>query len=128
VAHKILVVDDEESLVLLMQTNLEFMGFEVDVAYDGVQALERVAASRPDLILLDVRMPRKTGWEVCKELKGEPKTKDIPVVFLSAYAQPEDINRGLQLGAVRYLKKTAAPMDIMKVVQDVLQEQAGGGR
>jgi CheY-like chemotaxis protein len=127
-AHKVLVVDDEESLVLLMQTNLEFGGFEVVTASDGVEALEQVAKEKPDLILLDVRMPRKNGWEVCEAVKGDATTRHIPIIFLSAFAMAEDIEKGIGLGAAMYLKKSTPPTEVLKSVQDVLARALESGR
>lgn len=117
--YKILVVDDEEGLVLLMETNLEIAGFAVVTAYDGEQAIRQVEREKPDLILLDIRMPRKNGWEVCEELKSREDTRHIPIIFLSAYAQREDIARGLRLGAERYVTKPADPVEIVKIIEEI---------
>jgi two-component system, OmpR family, alkaline phosphatase synthesis response regulator PhoP len=122
-AFKILVVDDEEGLVLLMQTNLEFAGYNVVTAFDGEQALERVAEEKPDLILLDIRMPKKNGWEVCRELKSKEETKAIPIIFLSAYAQREDVAKGLEMGAEKYMTKPADPKEVAEVIQGILNRR-----
>ncbi len=125
-AFKILVVDDEEGLVLLMQTNLEFEGYNVVTAFDGEEAISQVKAENPDLILLDIRMPRKNGWDVCKELKGDPSTRHIPIIFLSAYAQREDVAKGLALGAEKYMTKPADPREVANTVAAILARRSGG--
>lgn len=118
-AYKILVVDDEEGLVLLMETNLQVAGFQVLTAFDGEEALRQVEKEKPDLILLDIRMPRKNGWEVCQELKSREETRSIPIIFLSAYAQREDIARGLKMGAERYITKPADPLDVVNAIEEI---------
>lgn len=125
-SFKILVVDDEEGLVLLMQTNLEFEGYNVVTAYDGEQAISQVKAENPDLVLLDIRMPRKNGWDVCKELKADPNTQHIPIIFLSAYAQREDVAKGLALGAEKYMTKPADPKEVANTVAAILARRSGG--
>jgi DNA-binding response OmpR family regulator len=122
---KILVVDDEESLVVLMEDSLVMMGFDVVTAYDGVQALEKARLAKPDVILLDVRMPRKNGWETCAELKADPALKDVPVIFLSAFAQREDIEKGLRLGAEKYIAKPADPEEVLAAVREIIKRRDG---
>ena len=75
---KILVVDDEEHIVMILKDSLEFSGFQVITAYDGVEALERVEKDQPDLIVLDIGMPKLDGWEVCRRLKSDEKTRTFP--------------------------------------------------
>ena len=99
---KILVVDDEEHIVMILKDSLEFSGFQVVTAYNGVEALERVELDSPDLIILDIGMPKLDGWEVCRRLKSDEKTKAIPVIILTAYAQTSDQRKGMQLGADRF--------------------------
>jgi DNA-binding response OmpR family regulator len=115
---KVLVVDDEEYLVELLSVNLEVAGFNVVKAYDGEQGLKQTEAERPDIIILDIRMPGVDGFEVCRRLKADPTTKNIPIIMLSAYVQQADINKGLSLGAETYIKK---PFDVQNLIDTVNQ-------
>ncbi len=101
----VLIADDEENLLVLLKDNLEERGFEVNVAADGEEALESVTAEKPNIIILDVEMPKLNGWQVCEKIRANPNLKDVPVIILSAYAQPEHIKRGLQAGANLYMTK-----------------------
>ena len=85
---KILLVDDEEDLSLLLAKRLEHHGFVVEMAVDGLDCLEKIVNFYPDIILLDIVMPRMDGWEVCKKLRSQPTTKNIPIVFFSALIEP----------------------------------------
>src|ERR1700709_2332975 len=102
---KILVVDDEEHIVMILKDSLEFSGFEVVTAPDGSEALAAVDRENPELIVLDIGMPKLDGWEVCRRLKSDPKTKSIPVIILTAYAQTSDQRKGMELGADRFITK-----------------------
>src|SRR5262245_7692835 len=102
---KILVVDDEEHIVMILKDSLEFSGFQVITAYNGFEALEQVEKDRPDLIVLDIGMPKLDGWEVCRRLKGSDATKNIPIIILTAYAQTSDKRKGAELGADRFVTK-----------------------
>ena len=113
---KILVVDDEAHIVMILKDSLEFSGFQVMTACDGVEALERVAQEIPDLIILDIGMPRLDGWEVCRRIKSDPKTKDLPIIILTAYAQTADQRKGMQLGADRFVTK---PCDLTYLVEEI---------
>ncbi len=103
---KILLAEDDEFISLAYKDGLGRMGFEVVVASDGIEALEKVKKERPDIILLDIIMPRKNGFEVLTELKADPKFKKIPVIVLSNLGQDTDIQKGKELGAVDYLIKS----------------------
>jgi CheY-like chemotaxis protein len=113
---KILVVDDEEHIVMILKDSLEFSGFQVVTAYNGVEALERVAEDKPDLIVLDIGMPKLDGWEVCRRLKASDQTKDLPIIILTAYAQTSDQRKGAQLGADRFVTK---PCDLTYLVEEI---------
>jgi DNA-binding response OmpR family regulator len=118
---KILVADDERDIRELIGFTLRFAGFEVVLVSDGIQAVEQAPLEQPDLILLDVRMPKVTGYEVCRQLKENPATSTIPVVFLSAKGQEGEIQQGLDSGAVEYIVKPFAPDDLTSQVRDILQ-------
>ncbi|NUQ71025.1 MAG: response regulator [Chthonomonadales bacterium] len=128
---KILAVDDEKAIVRLVQVNLEREGYEVVTAYDGREALEKVASERPDLIVLDVMMPYMDGFEVLQNLKKDPETRDIPVIMLTAKAQDQDVFRGWQSGVDCYLTKPFNPMELKAFVKRVfrsLEDEAHGER
>src|SRR6185295_5962869 len=113
---KILVVDDEEHIVMILKDSLEFSGFQVVTAYNGMEALERVEQDHPDLIVLDIGMPKLDGWEVCRRLKSDEKTKQITIIILTAYAQASDQRKGAQLGADRFVTK---PCDLTYLVEEI---------
>jgi CheY-like chemotaxis protein len=113
---RILVVDDEEHIIMILKDSLEFSGFEVITAFDGQEALEVVARENPELVVLDIGMPKLDGWEVCRRLKADPKTKGIPVIILTAYAQTSDQRKGMQLGADRFITK---PCDLAYLVEEI---------
>lgn len=117
---KILVVDDERHIVRLVQINLERAGHEVVVAYDGVEAIQKVADDKPDLMVLDIMMPRKDGWETMKDLAANPATADLPIIVLSAKAQDADIAKTLMGGAI-HLTKPFNPRELLLFVERILQ-------
>ena len=117
---KILVVDDEPHIVRLVEINLMRVGYEVVCAYDGVEALEKVASERPDLITLNVMMPRMDGWEVMEHLQANPETKDIPVIFLTGQTTDADIFKGWGLGCKAYLTKPLNPRELLNQVSAAL--------
>ncbi len=113
---KILVVDDEEHIVMILKDSLEFSGFQVSTALNGVEALEAVEKEHPDLIVLDIGMPKLDGWEVCRRLKSNDATKSIPIIILTAYAQMSDQKKGTALGAERFISK---PCDLTYLVEEI---------
>jgi two-component system, OmpR family, alkaline phosphatase synthesis response regulator PhoP len=122
---RILVVDDEPDFALIVQGNLEKDGFEVEVAYNGVEGLEKVQANPPDAIVLDVMMPEKDGYSVCAELKGDEKYCDIPIVLLTAVASHVTSTRythadGMSTEADDYIAKPATAEDISKSIKRLL--------
>jgi len=121
---KIMLVDDERDLVLATKLYLEGAeSYEVIAAYDGQEALRLVAQpeSRPDLIILDVTMPRLSGWDVLRALKSDPATADIPVIMLTAAAQDSDKTRGWMLQVDFYQTKPFDPQDLALVIERVLK-------
>jgi two-component system, OmpR family, alkaline phosphatase synthesis response regulator PhoP len=122
---RVLVVDDEPDFASLVQTNLEKEGFDVDVAYNGVEGLEKVKANPPDAIVLDVMMPEKDGYEMCADLKGDETYSDIPVVLLTAVADHVTSTRyshydGMNTEADDYLPKPASADDITDSIKRLL--------
>jgi len=119
---KILVAEDETDIRELIAFSLiNIGGFDVVKAKNGAEAVEKAQAELPDLILMDVRMPQMTGYEACAGLKKIPETQDIPVVFLSAKGQDQEIQQGLKLGAVEYILKPFAPDELTDQVRDILE-------
>ena len=102
---RILVVDDTLKNIQVLGTILRKQGYQINIAKSGLQALEVVEKIPSDLILLDVMMPELDGFETCKRLKASDKTRDIPVIFLTAKVETEDIVKGFELGAVDYVTK-----------------------
>ncbi len=123
-AKRILVVDDDESILGLERTILEQKGFQVTTASDGRRALEVVAGQAFDLVLLDVMMPDTDGFEVCRRLKQDPRTRPIPVVFLTAKTGGEYLASGFEAGAVMYIHKPFTASRLLAVVNAMLEAPA----
>jgi DNA-binding response OmpR family regulator len=119
---KVLVVDDEPSIVRLIQVKLVKEGFEVLTAFNGEEALEKARSEKPDLILLDVMMPKMSGHTVCAELKKDTVLKTIPVIMLTAVGEFEQQLKGLQLGAAEYLTKPFNPKQLVELVRYLLEK------
>jgi len=117
---RILAVDDERHIVRLIQVNLERAGYQVATAFDGSEALKKVEAEKPDLIVLDVMMPRMDGFEVLKRLQANPDTRGIPVIMLTAKAQDADVFRGWSSGVSAYLTKPFNPLELVTFVRRIL--------
>ncbi|MCS7009969.1 MAG: response regulator [Anaerolineales bacterium] len=118
---KILIAEDERDIRDLIVFTLQFSGYQVAAASNGEEAVHLARQEKPDLILMDVRMPRKTGYEACMELKADPSFKDVPVVFLSAKGQDSEIEAGYQAGATAYLLKPFAPDQLISRIREILQ-------
>lgn len=117
---KILIAEDERDIRDLVAFTLRFAGHEVVAASNGEEAVQMAPKENPDLILMDVRMPRMTGYDACRVLKADPKLRDIPVVFLSAKGQESEIQTGLEAGAEEYLLKPFAPDQLTERVKAIL--------
>ncbi|MGQ9583804.1 MAG: response regulator transcription factor [Anaerolineae bacterium] len=122
---KILVVEDDRDIRELIAFTLRFAGMEVETASGGPEGIEKARKAKPDLILLDVRMPRMNGFEACQRLKEDEQTRDIPVVFLSARGQESEIQQGLSAGAVGYILKPFSPDQLPRQVQEILARGKG---
>jgi DNA-binding response OmpR family regulator len=116
----ILVAEDERDIRELIVFTLQMAGFNVVEVPNGEEAVKKVPEVKPDLILMDVRMPKMTGFEACKALKQQENTKEIPVIFLSAKGQEAEISTGLDLGAEDYFLKPFAPDELIKRVNKIL--------
>ena len=117
---KILIAEDERDIRDLIAFTLRFAGYEVAAAANGEEAVQLAPRENPDLILMDVRMPRMTGYEACRILKANPDLKDIPIVFLSAKGQESEIQTGMEVGAEEYLLKPFAPDQLTDRVKAIL--------
>src|SRR5262249_47739415 len=113
----VLATDDEVHIRRLVEVNLQRAGYRVTTAYDGQDALEKIRAEPPDMVVLDVMMPRVDGFEVLRRLKTDPATAEIPVLMLTAKAQDADILAGWQSGADCYLTKPFNPMELLSWVR-----------
>lgn len=120
---KILIAEDERDIRDLITFTLRFAGHEVLGTSNGEEALETALKEVPDLILLDVRMPRMTGYEACKQIKANKKTGHIPVVFLSAKGQESEVQAGMEAGAQEYILKPFAPEQLVERVKTLLAQQ-----
>lgn len=118
----ILVAEDERDIRELIAFTLQFAGHKITQAANGAEAVELAPQVKPDLIMMDVRMPKMTGYEACKALKENDEVKDIPVVFLSAKGQDEEVTTGLDVGAVAYILKPFAPDELTRRIGEILQE------
>jgi DNA-binding response OmpR family regulator len=117
---KILIAEDERDIRELITFTLRYAGHEVTQAANGEEALQLAKQIIPELILMDVRMPKMTGYEACRHMKAEETTKHIPVVFLSAKGQETEIQTGLEVGASDYILKPFAPDQLIKRVSELL--------
>jgi CheY-like chemotaxis protein len=126
VGRRILVVDDEPSMRTVCRFNLLAAGFDVREAGDGQEALELIREEAVDLVLLDVMMPVLDGWEVARELQADPRTRDLPVVFLTARAERADRERAADLGAVGYVLKPFDPVGLPATIENILEQLARG--
>ncbi|MCS7286819.1 MAG: response regulator [Anaerolineae bacterium] len=117
---KILVIEDEKDILELVEISLQLGGFEVAKAIDGLEGLEKAISEKPDLILLDIKLPKLSGYDVCKKLKEIPITKDIPVVFLTARGQDHEIKAGFESGGDDYIVKPFAPDELPRRVREIL--------
>jgi len=120
---RILVVDDELNIRRLVQVNLEAEGYIVEEAVDGIEGLEKIRANPPDLIVLDIMMPRMDGTETMKEIQADPKLQEIPVIFLTAKAQDKDVFIGWQSGCACYLTKPFNPRELKIFARRILEAQ-----
>lgn len=117
---KILIADDERDIRDLITFTLRFAGYEVIPTANGEEALQAALREVPDLILLDVRMPRMTGYEACEHIRANPRIRHIPVVFLSAKGQEAEVQTGLEAGAVEYILKPFSPDELTAKVKSIL--------
>jgi DNA-binding response OmpR family regulator len=117
---RILIAEDERDIRELISFTLQYAGYDVITVIDGEGAVEEAKKELPDLILMDVRMPRMTGYEACEILKNQETTRNIPVVFLSAKGQETEVQAGLEAGADEYIIKPFSPDELTDRVKSIL--------
>ncbi len=120
-AHKILIVDDEPNILISLEYLMQREGFDVAVARDGLQAIAAIEADPPDLVLLDVMMPGKTGLEVCQQVRAQDRLRDVRIIMLTAKGRETDVAKGLALGANAYVTKPFSTRDLVAQVRELLQ-------
>jgi CheY-like chemotaxis protein len=121
---KILIADDEQDILDLLVFTLRFAGHEVMAANNGEEALRLTQTEKPELVLLDVRMPRMNGLETCRKIKADPALRHIPILFVSAWGQESEIKSGLDAGAVGYVVKPFEPNQIILKVAELVAHRA----
>lgn len=119
-SKRILIADDEANIVISLEFLMKREGFEVQVAPDGEAALQAIAAQLPDLILLDIMLPKKDGFEVCQQIRANPAWQSIKVLMLSAKGRDTEVSKGLALGADAYMTKPFSTRDLVAQVRQLL--------
>lgn len=119
---RILLVEDEKNIVLGVRTCLDAVGYEVEIAENGELAMEAVRRSHPDLILLDLMLPKFNGFEVLESLKNNPGTSEIPIIVLTAKAGEEDRQKAMELGADAYMTKPFRPQELWDILKEFLPD------
>ena len=119
-SKKILIADDEPNIVAALEFLLQRSGYEVHVARDGDEALKLVEATHPDLVLLDVMMPQKSGYEVCKRMRERADWRHIKIIMLSAKGRDAEVNKGLSIGADHYITKPFSTQELMAKINGLL--------
>jgi DNA-binding response OmpR family regulator len=122
----VLTIDDQPAIVRLVQINLERAGYRVSVAFDGQEGMERVRELRPDLVILDVTMPKKDGFEVLTEIRRDPSLAATKVLMLTVRAHSQDVVSGLGMGADLYLTKPFTPQELVSIVERLLPSDDAG--
>lgn len=121
--NKILLVDDEKNIRLVVGKSLEKAGYDVEYAVDGVEAVDMANKLSPALILLDLRLPKMNGFLVLEALKGDTATEDIPVIILSALSEEDDIQKAISLGAEDFLVRPVTQVDLISAVEENIREE-----
>ncbi len=120
-AKKILIADDEPNIVISLEFLMKREGFDVTVATDGEEAVNRIRSDRPDLVLLDVMMPKKSGFEVCQEIKADPELESTRILMLTAKGRDTEVSKGLALGADAYMTKPFSTKELVERVRSMLE-------
>jgi DNA-binding response OmpR family regulator len=126
-APRILIADDNPQGVELLEAYLADTGYEVSTAFDGEETLRKVRDWRPALVLLDIMMPKTSGFEVCKRLKADPATRGVAVLMITALDQPADIERAVDAGTDDFLTKPINQTDLLHRIRALLESRSRGG-
>lgn len=119
-AKRVLIVDDEPNIVMSMEFLMKREGFEVAVAGDGEEAMRQIAEFRPDLVLLDIMMPKKSGYDVCQEIRANPACDGVKVLMLTAKGRDTEVAKGLAIGADAYMTKPFSTKDLVAKARQLL--------
>lgn len=122
-SKKVLIVDDEPNIVAALEFLLEKSGYQVQVAANGEEALARLDDFAPDLVLLDVMVPKVSGYEVCQRMRAQPKWRDIKIVMLSARGREVEVEKGMSLGADLYVTKPFSSAELVATIGRLLSPQ-----
>lgn len=122
--HKLLIADDEPNILISLEFLMQREGYEVILARDGQEALDAIARDKPDLVLLDVMMPIKTGFDVCHEVRAMDGVRDTPILMLTAKGRDTDVAKGMALGANAYMTKPFSTRELVQKVQQMLGADA----
>lgn len=123
-SQKILIADDEPNILMSLEFLMKREGYTVVVARDGGEAMQAIVAERPDLVLLDVMMPVKTGFDVCHEVRSHAEVRDTKILMLTAKGRDTDVAKGLALGANAYMTKPFSTKELVQKVQELLETGA----
>ena len=123
--HRILLVDDEPSIVKMVGKRLEVEGFEVVIAMDGQEGLNKAHTEHPDLIVLDLMLPKLNGYEICTMLKQDPRYQKIPIVLFTAKAQEKDEKIGVECGADAYVRKPFRAQELLDTIRSLVAVAGG---
>ncbi|MBS0510448.1 MAG: response regulator [Proteobacteria bacterium] len=118
---KILIADDEQNIVISLEFLMKREGYEVTIANDGEEAVQRIREGRPDLVLLDVMMPRKSGFDVCQEVRADPALASVRIMMLTAKGRDTEVSKGLALGADAYMTKPFSTKELVEKVRSLLE-------
>ncbi|MBI3145808.1 MAG: response regulator [Pseudogulbenkiania sp.] len=121
--QKILIADDEQNIVISVEFLMKREGYVVSVAGDGEEALARIRADKPDLVLLDVMMPKKSGFDVCQEVRADPALAGVRILMLTAKGRDIEVTKGLALGADAYMTKPFSTKALVEKVRELLAQQ-----
>lgn len=119
-AKKILIADDEQNIVISLEFLMKREGFTVCIAADGQEAIDKVRSETPDLILLDIMMPRKNGYEVCQEIRSDPQLQGTRILMLTAKGREMEVTKGLAMGADAYMTKPFSTRELVTKVKSLL--------
>lgn len=121
---RVVIVEDEPHIVLSLEIVLQRAGYETATAIDGDESLALIRRLRPDVVLLDIMLPRRNGYEVCQAIKSDPELRSIPVIMLSAKGQEVEILKGLELGASAYIAKPFGNAEVLEAIRAALEPRA----